>query len=80
MNARRYHQKIQPNFSNKKVFGQFLDWLYLEPTFLEAINFKKLGGLVPPDLARYEKLFAFSKKEDVILRFLKREKMESPDM
>jgi hypothetical protein len=34
-NARRYHKKIKPNFTNKKVFGQFLDWLYLDPTILE---------------------------------------------
>jgi NRPS condensation-like uncharacterized protein len=79
-NARRYHNKIKPNFSNKKVFGQFLDWLYLDPTFLEAMNFKKLSGLVPTDSTRYEKLSTFSKKEDVVLRFLKRENMESPEM
>jgi NRPS condensation-like uncharacterized protein len=79
-NARRYHKKIRPNFTNKKVFGQFVDWLYLDPTFLEAMNFKKLGALVPSDSARYEKLSAFSRKEDVVLRLLKRDKMESPEM
>jgi hypothetical protein len=79
-NARRYHKKTKPNFTNKKVFAQFLDWLYLEPTFLEAMNFKKLGGLVPSNSSRYEKLSAFSKKEDVVLRLLKRDKMESPEM
>jgi hypothetical protein len=41
------------------------------------MNFKKLGGLVPSDSTRYEKLSAFSKKEDVILRFLKRDNMDS---
>jgi NRPS condensation-like uncharacterized protein len=76
-NARRFHKKIKPNFTNKKVFGQFLDWLYLEPTFFEAMNFKKLGGLVPSDSTRYEKLSTFSKKEDVVLRLLKRDKMDS---
>lgn len=79
-NARIFHKKIKPNFTNKKVFAQFLDWLYLEPTFLEAMNFKKLGGLVPSGSSRYEKLSAFSKKEDVVLRLLKRDKMESPEM
>ena len=62
------------------MFGQFLDWLYLEPTFLEAMNFKKLGALVPTDSTRYEKLSAFSKKEDVVLRLLKRDKMDSLEM
>ena len=76
-NARKFHKKIKPNFTNKKVFGEFLNWLYLEPTFFEAMNFKKLAGLVPPDSARYEKLSAFSKKEDVVLRLLKRGKMDS---
>jgi NRPS condensation-like uncharacterized protein len=79
-NAQRYHKKIKPNFTNKKVFGQFVDWLYLEPSLLEAMNFKKLGGLVPPEAARYDKLSAFSKKEDVVLSILKRDKMESPNM
>jgi len=79
-NVRKYHGKIKPNFTNKKVFGQFVDWLYLDPTFLEAMNFKKLGGLVPPDSTRYEKLSTFSKREDVVLRLLKRDKMESPEM
>ncbi|MGB3715823.1 MAG: condensation domain-containing protein [Candidatus Promineifilaceae bacterium] len=79
-NARRFHKKIKPNFTNKKVFGQFLDWLYLEPTFFEAMNFKKLGALVPLDSSRYEKLSAFSKKEDVVLRLLKRDKMDSLEM
>jgi NRPS condensation-like uncharacterized protein len=79
-NARKFHKKIKPNFTSKKIFGELLNWLYLEPTFFEAMNFKKLGGLVPADSSRYEKLSAFSKKEDVVLRFLKREKMESPEM
>jgi NRPS condensation-like uncharacterized protein len=79
-NARSYHKKIKPNITNKKVFAQVVDWLHLEPTFFEAINFKKLGPLVPPDSTRFEKLSAFSRKEDVVWRFLKRDKMESPDM
>jgi NRPS condensation-like uncharacterized protein len=76
-NARRFHKKIKPNFTNKKVFAELLNWLYLEPTFFEVMNFKKLGGLVPSDSARYKKLSAFSKKEDVVLRLLKRDKMDS---
>jgi len=41
------------------------------------MHFKKLGGLVPPDSNRYEKLSAFSKKEDVVLKLLQRDKIES---
>jgi NRPS condensation-like uncharacterized protein len=79
-NARKYHRAIKPNFTNKKMFAEFVDWLHLEPTFFEAMNFKKLGGLVSPESTRYEKLSSFRKKEDAVLRFLKRDKMESPDM
>ena len=76
-NARKFHQHIQPKFTNRNLFSEILNWLYLEPTVFEAMNFKKLGGLVPPDSSRYEKLSAFSKQDDVVLRILKRDKLES---
>jgi hypothetical protein len=76
-NARKYHGKIRPRLTNKDLFGDILNWLYLDPTIFEAMHFKKLGGLVPPDSSRYEKLFAFSQKEDVVLRLLKRDKIDS---
>jgi len=76
-NARKFHKKIQPKFTNKNLFSDILNWLYLEPTIFEAMNFKKLGGLAPSDSTRYEKLSAFSKKEDVVLRILQRDNIES---
>jgi hypothetical protein len=76
-NARKFHKKFQPKFTNKNLFSDILNWLYLEPTIFEAMNFKKLGGLVPSDSNRYEKLSAFSKKEDVVLRILQRDNIES---
>ena len=76
-NARKFHKKIQPKYTNKVLFKDILNWLYLEPTIFEAMNFKKLGGLVPPDSTRYQKLSAFSKKEDVVLKLLQRDKIES---
>ena len=79
-NARKYHKKIRPTFTNKHMFAQFVDWLYLEPTFLEAMNFKKLGALVPPEASRYEKLAAFSRRDDTVSGLLKRDKMDSLDM
>lgn len=78
-NAAAFHQQIKPNFTNKKVFSEIINWLYLDPTFFEAMNFKKLGGLVPQDSPRYGKLSTFSKKEDAVLRFLKRDNMDSLD-
>jgi NRPS condensation-like uncharacterized protein len=78
-NARKLHKKVKPLITNKNLFKDFLTWLHLEPAILEAINFKKLGGLVPSHSARYEKLSTFSQKDDVVLSILKREKMESLD-
>jgi hypothetical protein len=76
-NALQFHKKIQPKRTNKNLFGDLLNWLYLDPTLLEAMNFKKLGGLVPAGSARYEKLSAFSKQEDIVWRILKRDNIES---
>ena len=76
-NARKFHKTIRPKYTNKVLFKDILNWLYLDPTIFEAMNFKKLGGLVPPDSGRYEKLSTFSKKEDVVLKLLQRDKIES---
>ena len=76
-NARHFHKIIQPKYTNKELFGNILNWLYLDPTILEAMNFKKLGGLIRPESTRYEKLSAFSKRDDVVLRLLKRDHLES---
>lgn len=76
-NVRTFHEKIQPKLTNKNLFSDLLNWLYLEPTILEAMNFKKLGGLVAPDSISYEKLSTFSEQDDVVLRILQRDKLES---
>jgi len=78
-NAQRLHKKVKPLFTNRNLFNDFLSWCYLEPAILEAVNFKKLGGLVPPHHSRYHKLSAFSKQDDVVLSLLKRDKRESLD-
>ncbi len=76
-NARAFHKKIKPQFTDKKLFSDFISWLHLDPTILEAINFKKLGGLVPKENPRHQKLSSFGKKDDVVLGILKRDKMET---
>ena len=78
-NARRLDGKVQPLYTNKNLFKEGLTWCYLEPAVLEAINFKKLGGLVPSSFSRYEKLSSYSKRKDVVSSILRREKMESLD-
>ena len=78
-NARRLHRKVKPLINNKNLFKDFLPWCYLEPEILESINFKKLGGLVPTDFARYQKISDFSKRDDVVLSILKRDNMDTLD-
>jgi NRPS condensation-like uncharacterized protein len=76
-NARQFYKRIQPTLTNKKLFSAILNWLYLDPTISEAMSFKKLGGLVPPDSASYEKLSDFSAREDVVLRLLQRDNLDT---
>ena len=78
-NARRFNKKAQPLYTNKNLFKEGLGWCYLDPGVLEAINFKKIGGLVSSHASRYEKLSAYSKREDVVSGVLKRENMEALD-
>jgi hypothetical protein len=76
-NARQFHRRIQPALTNKKLVSAILNWLYLDPTISEAMSFKKLGRLVPAGSARYEKLSAFGERDDVVLRLLQRDKLET---
>ena len=78
-NARSFHKKVRPLFTNKKLFRDVLTWCYLDPTLLEAIHFKKIGGLIPEHFSRYQKLSAFATRDDVVLSVLKRDKIESLD-
>ena len=78
-NARGFHRKVKPLYTNKKLFEDLLAWCYLAPAILESIHFKRLGGLVPPDSTRYQKLSAFSERDDVVSSVLKRGKMDSLD-
>jgi NRPS condensation-like uncharacterized protein len=76
-NARNYHKKIQPNLTNKKVFGDFPVYLQMDSNIYEALTFKKIGALVSSDSPRYKKLSNFGKREDVVVGLLRRVKMES---
>jgi NRPS condensation-like uncharacterized protein len=76
-NARLFHRTIQPKLKNRNLFGDILNWLYLEPAIFEAMNFKKLGGLVSAGSASHEKLSAYNKKADIVLRILQRDNLES---
>ena len=78
-NSRKLHQKLTPLFTNKNLFQDPAAWFHLDCTILEAIHFKKVGGLVSPQSTRYQKLSAFSQRSDVVLSLLKRDKMDSLD-
>ena len=75
-NARKLHRKVQPRYANKLLFQDALAWCYLDPAILEAIHFKRLGGLVPAHLSSHDKLAAFAQRDDVVLGVLKREKID----
>jgi hypothetical protein len=76
-NARRFHHRATPLYTNKHLFKDLLGWCYLELAILESINFRRLGGLVPPHFARYHKLSAFSKRNDVVSSVLTRGRLDS---
>ena len=76
-NARKYHKKIKPNFTNKKMFGDLPMYLMMDSNLYSVLTFKKIGAFVTQDSPRYEKLSNFSKREDVIVRLLQRAKMET---
>jgi hypothetical protein len=78
-NARQFHRKVRPLYTDKTLFREALGWSHVDPTILEAIIFKTLGGLVPEGASRYEKISAFSTRDDTVLRILKRDKMDSLD-
>jgi NRPS condensation-like uncharacterized protein len=78
-NARSYHKKIGSSISNKKAFGNLSSYLEMDSNIYEALSFKKLGEFVKPDSASYQKLSDFSQRKDVVVRLLKRAKMETLD-
>jgi len=78
-NARKFNQIIQPKYTNKNMFGNILNWLYLDPTILDAIPFKELGGLVPPSAERYQKLSSFRSKQDIVRKILDQDNLGSLD-
>lgn len=78
-NARKLHAELQEGFTDKTLFKEPLTWSQLSPAILDAINFKKLGSLVPENVPGSRKLRDFSRRNDVVLGILKRGKMESPD-
>lgn len=76
-NTRNFNHKVRPLFTNRELFQNPRLWWELDPTILEAMNFKKLGGLVAEGAARQAKLAAFSRQEDTVGRILKRERMDT---
>ena len=76
-NARMFHKKITEQYSTKKLLNDPLTFSSIAPSILEARNFKILGELVQPHQSRFEKLSAFSKREDTVYSILKRANTES---
>ncbi len=78
-NTLKLHQKLTPLYSTRNLLKELIVYCYVNPAILESRHFKILGNLVPPEAPRYEKIYAFSKRDDVVLSILKREKADSLD-
>lgn len=78
-NARTLHETLPGGYADEALFKEPLTWSLLSPAILDAMNFKKLGGLVPQEAPGSAKLRDFSQRNDVVRGILKRDKMESPD-
>lgn len=78
-NVRKFNHKIQPLYTNKKLFEDPLVWCYLEPGILQSLSYKMVGGLVSRESPGFDKLSAFSSRSDVISSMLKRQRMDSFD-
>ncbi len=76
-NVRAFHKRITKLYTIKNFFKDPITIDSLEPGISEARNYKILGGLVPSNFSRFEKISSFSKREDVVLSLLKREQAES---
>lgn len=77
--TRRLHRKVKPLLRGQSMMKDPIIWCHLDPTIIEAMNFKKLGHLVPEDAPRHQKLASFAKRNDVVQGLLKRGQMESVD-
>ncbi len=76
-NARGFHGDTARMLNDKSLLRDFLTWCYLDPSILQAINFKRLAGLVPQESPRYDKLVSFGTRDDVVAGIVRREKMDS---
>ena len=76
-NARQFQEKMKPKFTNKLLFSDFLSWLYLHPSIITAINFKKFGGLTNNGSPSGKKLQRFSENKDVVKSIMRRDNMDS---
>jgi hypothetical protein len=76
-NTRKLHKELKSLYTNKNLFKGGILNLYLEPAIRESTTFKLLGLLVSSNSSRYEKLSAFSKRDDMVTSILKRRKMDS---
>jgi NRPS condensation-like uncharacterized protein len=78
-NARKFHRKVLPLYTNKNLFQNALLCSYREPAIQESIPFKLLGRLVTPDFSRHQKISTFSHRDDVVSSLIKRRGLDSHD-
>ncbi|MHB1317274.1 MAG: condensation domain-containing protein [Anaerolineae bacterium] len=78
-NVRAFHAAAGKLYTDKALFQDPLLWTYLDATILEAMNFKRLGALVPSGMPRHARLATFSRRDDTVSKILARDRMASLD-
>ncbi len=76
-NARAFQKKTTKMYTQDNFFKDTKTFVALDPSLMEARNLKLLGGMVPTSRPKYEKLSSFAKRQDTLLKLLKRSKADS---
>ncbi|MGI6366925.1 MAG: hypothetical protein ACOX2L_00960 [Anaerolineae bacterium] len=70
--ARRLQETLAPELETRRLFEQVSTTLATDPTLLEALPFKRLGGTVQPGVPRFARLAAFGRRDDAALAAVRR--------
>jgi hypothetical protein len=74
--ARELHHRLKKDFKPEEVLSKVLTFGAMTPSLHDGLMFKRYGKLVQPDQRRYDKLSAFSARQDALAAFLKARKKD----
>ncbi len=78
-NARKFHKKAAKRYSAKNIIEETLTFQHVDTSYIDAITYKVYGHLVDPSAPSFEKLSAFSKRNDVLSNILKKRGITDAD-